>query len=329
MEFLAGTVSGVFSESGREAEGIAGRGVRHLSLAGGELFAGAADGVYRSGDGGRSWKRSGIEGCDVWHLTAMPGDPRTLYAGTQPAHMFRSDDGGDTWKSFDAFLEAPGADRWCLPGGQTARALTLVFDPFNRQHLLAGVEVGGVVASEDGGAHWSVTSAGENADVHVLTAHPQREGVFYVTTGHGRNDDQPMSPRMAGLYRSENGGKTWEYLGGKMEPYYTRPICIDPRTPFAMTVPTAPAVRSTITDPGGAQAVLFRSDDDGESWRSLGDVEHAPSAARLTAVTPDAERAGWVLVGTETGEVWSVSPEAAWTKLTEGLPAIQALLAVG
>src|SRR5438552_3878747 len=170
MEFLAGTVSGVFSgDSAKPAEGIAGQGVRHLSLAGSDMLAGAADGVYRSGDGGRSWKRSGVEGFDVWHVTAAPGDPSTLYAGTQPAHMFKSGDGGTTWESFDDFLKAPGAEHWCLPGGQTARALTLVVDPFNRQHLLAGVEVGGVVASGDGGAHWSVTPAGENADIHVLT----------------------------------------------------------------------------------------------------------------------------------------------------------------
>jgi photosystem II stability/assembly factor-like uncharacterized protein len=330
MEFVVGTSSGVFvGKAGKSAEGVDGRSVRHLSQVGGDLFAGAVDGVYRSGDGGRSWKRSGIEGCDVWNILAAPEDQGTMYAGTQPAHMFRSSDGGGTWESFDAFLEIPGAERWCLPGGQTARALTLVIDPSDPQHFLAGVEVGGVVASEDGGKHWSLSLTGDNADLHVLVAHPQRKGVVFATTGHGRNDELPMNPRMAGLYRSEDGGKHWSYLGERMEPYYTRPICIDPRAPFALTLPTAPAVRSSISDPGGAQAVLFRSDDDGETWRSLGDSAHSPSAARLTAVTPDAERPGWVLVGTETGEVWRVSPGASWTKLTEGLPSVQALLSVG
>lgn len=329
MDFVVGTSSGVYvGQSSRPSAGIEGRGIRHLSRIGGDLFAGAADGVYRSADGGRSWKASGIEGCDVWSILAAPKDERTLYAGTQPAHFFRSRDGGGTWESFDSFLEVPGAEQFCLPGGQQARALTFVIDPFDEDHFLAGVEVGGVLASEDGGKHWSLGLAGGNADVHILTAHPQREGVVYATTGHGRNDEKPMNPREAGLYRSEDGGKNWQYLGERMEPYYTRPICIDPRAPFALTVPTAPAVRSSIKDPGGAQAVLFRSDDDGETWRPLGDAEHSPSAARLTAVTPDAEQPGWVLVGTETGEVWRVSPDAAWTKLTEGLPAVQALLAL-
>jgi hypothetical protein len=74
--------------------------------------------------------------------------------------------------------------------------------------------------------------------------------------------------------------------------------------------------------------MLYRSDDDGQTWRSLGDAAHSPSSANFLSVTPDAQRAGWVLVGTETGEVWRVSPEASWTKLADGMPAVQALLAV-
>jgi hypothetical protein len=59
-----------------------------------------------------------------------------------------------------------------------------------------------------------------------------------------------------------------------------------------------------------------------------GVVGHSPSAARLTTVTPDPELAGGVLVGTETGEVWRVNQDARWTQLADGLPPVQALLAV-
>jgi hypothetical protein len=45
-------------------------------------------------------------------------------------------------------------------------------------------------------------------------------------------------------------------------------------------------------------------------------------------VAPDPDYAGWVLVGTETGEVWRVSPDAEWSQLTGGLPPVQALLAL-
>jgi hypothetical protein len=328
MELVIGTSEGVFlGEPGRPAQGIGGV-IRHVSRVNGDLFAGAADGVYRSGDGGRAWKRSGVAGCEVWNVVAAPGDRRRLYAGTQPAHLFTSHDGGDSWEEIPAFLQVPGADRWCLPGSSTARALALAIDPFNPRRLWVGIEVGGVVASDDGGGHWSVTLPGGNPDIHVLLPHPQRAGVLYATTGYGRNDGAPAVESLAGLYGSEDSGQTWAYLGDKMQPRYTRPMCIDPRPPHAMTVPCAPNFRSSIKDSEGAQSVLYRSDDGGVTWRLLGDAAHSPSAARLTAVTPDAEQAGWVLVGTETGEVWRVSPDATWTKLTEGLPAVQALVSM-
>jgi hypothetical protein len=114
-----------------------------------------------------------------------------------------------------------------------------------------------------------------------------------------------------------------------MGPHYTRAMCIDPRPPHALTIPAVPDVRSSVTDPAGAQSVLYRSDDDGATWRSLGDATHNPSPARLTAVTPDPEQQGNVLVGTETGEVWRVTPDARWTRICDGLPAVQALLPVG
>jgi hypothetical protein len=330
MEFIVGTTAGVFQgKSGKASDGIGGRGVRQLIPAGEYVFAGVDDGVYRSADGGRSWTRTGVDAGEVWNVAIAPHDSRMVYASTQPAHLFVSHNSGDLWREVDTFLEAPGAARWCVPGSPLgARALALAFDPFNATRFWVGVEVGGVVSTEDNGAHWAVSQPGGNADVHLLAAHPKRAGVLFATTGYGRNDDQPMVPAMAGPYCSEDGGTTWRYLGENMHPHYTRAMCIDPRPPFALTIPAMPDVRSSVKDPGGAQAMLYRSDDDGATWRSLGDAGHSPSAVRLTAVTPDPERPGWVLAGTETGEVWRVSSDATWTQLIEGLPAVQALLAV-
>lgn len=330
MELIVGTSAGVFVGNNRAAsDGVGGRGVRHLVQAGDYVFAGVEDGVYRSADAGRSWTRAGVAAGEVWNVAAAPHDSRTVYAGTQPAHLFVSRDSGDTWAEVETFRQAPGAERWCVPNSPLgARALALAFDPFSPQRYWVGVEVGGVVATEDDGAHWSVSQPGGNADVHLLAPHPLRPGVLFATTGYGRNDDQPMDPRMAGPYCSDDGGTTWRYLGHNMQPHYTRAMCIDARSPYALTIPAMPDVRSSVKDPGGAQGMLYRSDDDGATWRSLGDAGHSPSAVRLMAITPDPEQPGWVLVGTETGEVWRVSPDATWTQLSEGLPPVQALLAI-
>ena len=64
-----------------------------------------------------------------------------------------------------------------------------------------------------------------------------------------------------------------------------------------------------------------------QDWeRSLGDADHSPSEANLLAVAPSPDAAGALIVGTETGEAWRVTPQAEWTLLASGLPAVQALL---
>jgi hypothetical protein len=328
MHIVVGTSAGVFlAGSGKRASGLGEQITHQVVQLDGSLFAAAGDGVYRSRDAGASWTRAGVDAGEVWTVGVSPHASDTLYAGTQPAHLFMSQDAGEMWTEVDAFLQTPGAERWCVPNSpQGARALAFAFDPFEPMRMWAGVEVGGVVASNDGGAHWSTSWVGPNADVHLLLPHPTRNDMLFATTGYGRNDDNPMQPAMAGPYRSDDGGSTWQYLGGGMSVHYTRPMCIDPRSPHVLTVPGVPDVRSSIRDAGGAQSVLYRSEDNGQTWRSLGDAQHSPSAARLTAVTSDPEVSGGVLVGTETGEVWRVTADAAWAKVCDGLPAVQAML---
>lgn len=334
MELLVGTDAGVFrvdgSGSPNETDGLGGRCVRAIRQANGSVFAGSEQGVYRSKDGGRSWRLSGVEGQIVWDLAAAP-DGRTIYAGTQPAALYRSRDGGETWTELEAMKQVPGSERWCVPRSPLgARARTIVLDPSQPARFWVGLEVGGVLATADDGASWSCTLPGGDPDIHVMVGDPARADVLFATTGFGRPDDdpQPMEQRIAGLFGSRDGGRTWRYLWEHLQPRYTRPMCVDPRPPHAVTVGCAPSAFSSHRDPGGARSMLYQSADGGETWRSLGDADHSPSAANILAVAP-ADASGSVVVGTDTGEVWRVSPEAEWRLVASGLPAIQSLHQLG
>ena len=68
--------------------------------------------------------------------------------------------------------------------------------------------------------------------------------------------------------------------------------------------------------------MLFRSYDGGESWISLCDDDHSPSSANIHGLTPDPEHPGGVLIGTDTGEVWAITPEAEWSLLGSGMPSV-------
>jgi photosystem II stability/assembly factor-like uncharacterized protein len=190
-----------------------------------------------------------------------------------------------------------------------------------------GVEVGGVASTDDGGATWRVDLPGGNPDIHMMAAHPAKPEVLFASTGYGRIDGvAEMIEGNAGVFRSDDGGATWRYAWRGVTPRYARPMCIDPRAPYALTVASAPTAFSSYKDEGGARAMLYRTEDGGETWRSLCDAEHSPSAANFHGLVPDPSAAGGVLVGTDTGEVWRVSDAGAWTRLGAGMPSVLSIL---
>ena len=204
-------------------------------------------------------------------------------------------------------------------------------------HCVAG-STAGFFRSADAGRSWQPSGIGDRevwdvaaaaGDASTLYAVTEPAGLFLSRDGGASwTEIVPMEQRIAGMFRSDDHGKSWRFQWKGMTPPYTRPLCIDPRRPHAVTVGSSPTAFSAFKDEGGAKAMLFQSVDGGETWRSLGDAAHSPSAAQFHAVAPDPDTAGHVLAGTDTGELWRVSPEAHWTLVAKGLPQVQSILPV-
>jgi len=331
MKLFAGTSKGVFAidDAQQTTAVLPDRNVRDLKASGQRLLAGAETGLFASEDGGRTWQPSGVDGRTVWQIFTGPhaGD---VYVGTQPAGLFHSKDDGRSWQEIESFAHAPDAERWCVPvkPRQPGRARALVVDRVDPRRVWVGVEVGGVVSTKDGGGSWRLDLPGNNPDIHMMVAHPATPSVLFASTGYGRIDGvAEQIEGNAGMFRSDDGGETWRYAWRGVTPRYARPLCIDPRPPYGVTVASAPTAFSSFKDEGGAQAMLYRSEDHGESWRSLCDTAHSPSAANFHGLVADPSSPGGVLVGTDTGEVWRVSDRGEWTRLASGLPPVMSILA--
>jgi len=353
MDILIGTTSGLFransvqtaTASKSDVETLAtgapaaiaelsGRRIERLASVDGAVHAGTDSGLYTSRDRGRSWEPAGLDGYEVWDLAVSPIDARTLFAGTQPAALFRSRDGGRSWSEIASLRAMPGGERWCVPFTPPlpGRARAIALDPTDDARWWVGVEVGGILSTEDAGETWRSVYPGcppdvpVNPDIHQMVLHPARPGLLFASTGYGRMDQsEPRDKRSAGVFASDDGGKSWRYAWTGVEPRYTRPMCIDHRAPHALTVGASPTTYSSHRDEGGARAMLYRSDDAGLTWRSLGDAAHSPSPTNFFGIMPDPEAVGGVLVGTDLGEVWRVTPAAVWTRLVAGLPDVQAI----
>ena len=116
------------------------------------LYAGTNRGPYRSDDRGEHWEalEAPQQGTDVWSLAFHPNDANIIYAGYEPCAIYRSEDSGEHWKKMNTEkVVFPHITTYMPPLGK--RVIGMAADPSAPQDMYAAIEVGGLLASHDGG----------------------------------------------------------------------------------------------------------------------------------------------------------------------------------
>ncbi len=144
------------------------------------------------------------------------------FAGTEPANIFVSHNGGDLWRSCPEVAELRDEFKWNLPYSPEAGCVRGF--AFHGSRAYAAVEVGGVLISDDKGESWRLADGSDGnpdlqgppepfvyPDVHSLEVHPSSPDLVYAPTG-------------GDFYRSYDGGKTWVDLYD----CYCRAVWVDP-----------------------------------------------------------------------------------------------------
>lgn len=286
------------------------------------VYAGTQDGPYRTLDRGDRWERLGLpdRGAVVWSILFDPANSRTIYAGTAgPTAVYRSDDDGDTWRR----LPAKQPDR-CQMGFAT-RVIRMAADPSRPGEIYAGLEVGGIMRSLDGGETWNDCTA----DLLRLAAQePQlKSRIGSDTDNEGMLDSHSLCVSQAkpgtvflavrmGLFRSADRGATWEDMSvGRFSPLtYARDVQVSHQDPKVLYTALSPAARSE-------DGSLYRSDDLGETWKRF-DHDVAPRATMMTIGLhrhdPNqvycASRSGQVFGTRDGGKTWEDRPLPAGVK---------------
>ena len=264
------------------------------------VYAGTQDGVYRSSDRGGSWDRlpDPAEGRDVWSLATHPGDPDVIFAGYEPCAIARSTDGGDTWQEMDTSnVIFPHITTYMPPLGK--RVIGIAIDPVDSNNMYAAIEVGGLLASRDGGETWSQLMDGPYLRNNTLDLHQ----VLVTAADH---ETVQIATQIA-MFRGRNQGTRWEhvqvqdmFMGGS----YCRDLAVAPDDPN--TIYLASGAGGGAAPPDTApEGALFRSHDVGETWErlELGDVP--PGRMMQVAIDPgDSNR---ISCGAYSGEIYSSS----------------------
>ena len=141
------------------------------------LYAGLrGGGVRRTTDGAGTWADCGLPAEDVFSVAVSLVDG-AVYAGTEPSALYRSDDGGGTWRELTALLDLPSRPTWSFPPRPwTSHVRWIAPSPHDAGLILAGIELGGLMRSTDGGESWQDQRPGSQPDVHSLAWHPQVDG---------------------------------------------------------------------------------------------------------------------------------------------------------
>lgn len=271
----------------------------------GTIYAGSVDHTHmgsargrvtlaRSNDGGRTWAdiTPGIARTeDVWAIATAPDAPGEVFIGTSHARLLHSLDHGRTFRECVGFLKLPGRERWRFPPPpHIPHVRSIVFDPHDPMTIYVGVEEGGVARSSDRGANFELLNSGLYEDVHCIAVDPQNRRRLYATTG-------------AGFYASEDRGTSWSKIKRGFCRSYAVPLFVAPAESSRVFIAAAagPPPRWS-TGPAGADAVMFRSLDAGQSFEALGD-DVLPERGMAMRFLADPESAGDFFAVTSDGSV--------------------------
>lgn len=220
------------------------------------ILAGTRDGIYHSGDLGQTWweANEGLTERHVRWLAYHPHDSTLAFAGTEPAAIFISGDGGQSWTECPEVASLRDDLGWDLPYSPQAGCVRGF--AFHDQRGYAAVEQGGLLRTDNKGQSWHLAdgSSGEphrplpasfiHPDVHSVAVHPS-------------SPDQVFAPTGGGLYYSTDGGDTFTLLYR----CYCRAVWVDPVRPGHMLLGPADSV-----DINGR---IGESINGGQTWQTV------------------------------------------------------------
>ena len=196
-------------------------------------------------------------------IAIHPGDDNIWYVAVGSGNVWKTVNAGVTWKPI--FDDQRSYSTGCI-----------TIDPNNPDIIwlgtgenVGGRHVGygdGIYRSDDGGESWTNMGLGESEHISKIVIHPDNSDVIWVAA------QGPLWSKGGerGIFKSSDGGKSWERVLGDKEWVGATEIVIDPRNPNRLYAATWQRHRTIAAYMGGGPGTgLYRSGDGGESWEKL------------------------------------------------------------
>ncbi|MCL6553162.1 MAG: exo-alpha-sialidase [Firmicutes bacterium] len=299
--------------------------------------------VQRSDDGGRTWSPVGNQfayadgdtvhqGFDgkpqpwrftrIWHLEPSPEDRDVVYAGVEDAALFRSTDGGATWRELPALRRHRTAPAWAPgAGGMGLHSILLAPDRPGRLHV--AISAAGVFRSDDGGQAWAVANRGLRAP-YLADPEPEAGYCVHKIAMHPSRPDTLFAQKHYGVYRSDDAGTSWTRISGNLPSDFGFPIAVHAHEP--QTIYVVPMTSdSEHFPPDGALRVWCSRQGDGV-WEPLDaglPARHCYVNVLREAMAVDRLDPCGIYVGTTGGQLYaSRDAGAPWEAVVTHLPPV-------
>jgi photosystem II stability/assembly factor-like uncharacterized protein len=299
--------------------------------------------VQRSDDGGKTWEPvgnelvyDGVAGTHqwydgtqhpwefarIWHLEPSLEDAETVYAGVEDAALFRSQDGGKTWKEL-AGLRGHGSGPSWQPGAGGLCLHTILLDPSDPRRIFVAISAAGAFRSDDAGVTWCPINRGLRSEqipdptaevgpcVHCIAMHPSHPNVLFMQ-------------KHWDVMRSDDGGDSWREVSGNLPSDFGFPIAVHAHEPE--TIYVVPIQSDSEHVPPDGKLRVYRSRTGGGEWQALTrglPQRHCYVNVLRDAMSVDSLDPCGVYFGTTGGQVYASSDAGdRWVAIAKHLPPV-------
>ncbi|XXT22356.1 hypothetical protein WME94_12420 [Sorangium sp. So ce429] len=261
----------------------------------------------------------------IWSLEAAhPSQPATLFCGTIPGGLFRSDDSGASWTLVRSLWDHPKRKEWFGGGADLPGIHSICVDPSRAGRVTIGISSGGVWQTDDGGASWDLRATGMYAEYMP----PERREDPVIQDPHRvvacpAQPDHLWAQHHNGVFRSTNGGALWHDVPSATPSKFGFAVAVHPRDPD--TAWLVPAQKDETRVPVGGKVVVSRTRDGGKTWDVLRDglpQRHAYDLTFRHALDID-DTGDRLAFGSSTGSLWITEDQGdSWQAISTHLPPI-------
>jgi photosystem II stability/assembly factor-like uncharacterized protein len=258
----------------------------------------------------------------VWHLEPSLDDPDAVYAGVEDAALFRSTDGGKSWRELPGLRGHGTGPKW-QPGAGGMCLHTILIDPSRPERLYTAISAAGAFRSDDGGANWKPITKGLNSPylpdptaevghcVHRIAMNPLRPNTLYMQ-------------KHWDVLRSDDAGDNWKEVSGNLPTDFG--FVIDVHASEPETIYVVPIKSDSEHYPLDGKLRVYRSRTGGNEWEAL--TNGLPQRDCYVNVLRDAMSVDsldpcGVYFGTTGGQVYASSDAGdTWAPIVRDLPAV-------